>query len=324
MRNRILFCNIAYMQYYDYEVIEEKPKHGGLYVSATGDALEKNNFHVCEDGKLRGFVETKYRDSYSSAKLPNSIRIENIDPCHKNKNSIDNVTVVFCAYSDELKSTVIVGWYKNATVLRQRETYKERQFNLICDSANGTLLKISDRKFIVPRARGGTFGFGQANLWYAKEDRAAHYVEDVMEYIAKNVAVSTNGEDIMPQIIPSLYEESGIGKKVLVNRYERNPQARTRCLELRGSQCAICGFDSSLVYGTDFKDKIEVHHIIPVNEIKADYQVDPERDLIPVCPNCHMILHTKMTNGEYPTIEYLKDIMKSKNKQIEESRQIHE
>lgn len=318
MENRILFCNIAFMKYYDHEVIEEKPKHGGLYVSVTGDALEKNNFHICEDGKLRGFVETKYRDSYSSAKRPNSIRIENIDASYKNKNSIDNVTVVFCAYSDEQKSTVIVGWYKNATILRQREIYKGRQYNLICDSENGTLLRASERKFKVPRSHANdeNFGFGQANLWYAKEDNAKQYVKNVIDYIGKDDAIANNSEEVMPQIIPALYEESGLGKKVLVNRYERNHQARSGCLELHGSQCVICGFDSELIYGTEFKNKIEVHHIIPISKIHEDYQVNPEKDLIPICPNCHMILHTKMRNGEYPTINFLKEIVKLQKKKI--------
>ena len=68
MSNRILFCNVAYMEYYDYEVHEETPKHGGSYVSETGDAYEKNNFHVCEDGFVRGFVETKYRGLYTEDK----------------------------------------------------------------------------------------------------------------------------------------------------------------------------------------------------------------------------------------------------------------
>ena len=312
MNSRILFCNIAYIQYYDYEVFEERPKHGGLYVSVTGDALEKNNFHRCEDLKFRGFVETKYRDSYSSAKRPNNIRIENIDSSYRKNSSIDNVTVVFCAYSDELKSTVIVGWYKNATVLRQRETYKGRQYNLICDERNGVLLKTAERTFKVPRAGGGDFGFGQSNLWYAREDRAVHYVKDVFDYIGKEDFVTRSDEEVMPQIIPTVYEEGGIGKKVLVNRYERNAQARNRCIELKGSQCTVCGFDSKLVYGEDFKDRIEVHHITPLNEIQAEYQVNPETDLVPVCPNCHMILHTKMSNGEYPTIEFLREMVESK------------
>ncbi|NCE79366.1 HNH endonuclease [Turicibacter sp. TS3] len=45
------------------------------------------------------------------------------------------------------------------------------------------------------------------------------------------------------------------------------------------------------VYGERFAGKIEVHHKKPLKEIGETYQVDPIHELIPVCPNCHMILH---------------------------------
>ena len=304
----ILFCNIAYMQYYDYELIEENPHHGGKYVEVTGDALEKNNFHRCEDGKLRGFVETKYKDSFVSQKEPKNLRIENISSNYKKQDSIDGVTVVFCAHSDKHKKSVIVGWYKNATVYRKREHYKGRQYNLMCDFEDGYLIDEQSRTFKVPRASVDGFGFGQANVWYAKEKVASNYVQEVAEYI-DSLDIQHN-DDTMPQIIPQIFEESGIAKKVVVNKYERNVLARRKCIELKGSKCEICGFNSALFYGDEFKEKIEVHHIVPINQIKEDYQVNPETDLIPVCPNCHMILHIKMNNGQYPSIEMLKEKFK--------------
>lgn len=78
-----------------------------------------------------------------------------------------------------------------------------------------------------------------------------------------------------------------------LNRYERDLNARKKCLEYHGFVCKICGFDSEKIYGKQFEGKIHVHHIIPLNEIGIEYKVDPIRDLIPVCPNCHMILHSR-------------------------------
>lgn len=46
-------------------------------------------------------------------------------------------------------------------------------------------------------------------------------------------------------------------------------------------------------YGPEFKNIIEVHHIVPLNQIGEAYVVDPINDLIPVCPNCHTALHSK-------------------------------
>ena len=161
---------------------------------------------------------------------------------------------------------------------------------------------------------GGTFYFSYPNdsiLELLYDNGETVVMLDSIGY-RKEDFVTRSDEEVMPQIIPTVYEEGGIGKKVLVNRYERNAQARNRCIELKGSQCTVCGFDSKLVYGEDFKDRIEVHHITPLNEIQAEYQVNPETDLVPVCPNCHMILHTKMSNGEYPTIEFLREMVESK------------
>lgn len=303
---RILFCNIAYMQYYDYTSFKEIPKHGGKYVSETGDAYEKNNFHICEDGKVRGFVETKYIDGSETAQRPRQLRLESIDPNYTHEERIDGVTVVFCAHSDVQRNTVIIGWYKNATVYRGRPKYNERQFNIECVAEDAFLLPEHSRTFVVPRATRGDYGFGQSNTWYAKEDRATAFVESVFSYVDTNLDTSIATDDPLPQTIPEEYSESGIGKKVLVNKYERNPVARRKCLEIHGTSCSVCGFNSLAMYGEEFLDKIEVHHIVPIHEIHDDYKIDPSTDLIPVCPNCHMILHSKMSSGEFPTIEALR------------------
>lgn len=314
MKN-ILFCNIAYMQYYDFSLIKEPPKHGGQYVETTGDALEKFNFHLCRDKKFRGFVETKYQDGYASGKRPKQLRIENIDSHYRNSEVINGVTVVFCSHSDIYKKSVIVGWYKNATVFRGRPTYNGRQYNLECSAENAFLLDEEHRSFIVPRAAQDGFGFGQANVWYAKEERANNFVMSVFEYINKIQKNSLFIMETNPQVIPAEYEESGIGEKVLVNKYERSAIARRKCLEIHGTSCAICGFNSSTIYGSEFSDKIEVHHLVPISKIQRDYKVNPVTDLIPVCPNCHMILHSRMSNGEFPTIETLKLVVDTNNQQ---------
>jgi 5-methylcytosine-specific restriction protein A len=36
-----------------------------------------------------------------------------------------------------------------------------------------------------------------------------------------------------------------------------------------------------------------VHHLKSLAEIGAEYELDPVRDLRPVCPNCHAMIHRK-------------------------------
>ncbi len=54
---------------------------------------------------------------------------------------------------------------------------------------------------------------------------------------------------------------------------------------------------------------IHVHHIKPLSEINNTYLVDPETDLIPVCPNCHAMLHR---SKETLSIEELKEMYNEK------------
>lgn len=63
-------------------------------------------------------------------------------------------------------------------------------------------------------------------------------------------------------------------------------------------------------YGKLGKHFIHVHHIIPLKDINEEYIVNPIKDLIPVCPNCHAMLHTK-NKGDYVSIFDLKNIVQS-------------
>lgn len=81
---------------------------------------------------------------------------------------------------------------------------------------------------------------------------------------------------------------------VKVNKYERNSEARRKCIEIHGCQCKICEFDFEKTYGEAGKGLIHVHHVVPISSIKEEYQIDYEKDLIPVCPNCHAMIHRKI------------------------------
>ncbi len=85
----------------------------------------------------------------------------------------------------------------------------------------------------------------------------------------------------------------GAKKQIMVNAYERNSQARQECINHYGYSCQICNFDFEKVYGEIGKDFIHVHHIVDISTIAENYKVDPINDLIPVCPNCHAMLHKK-------------------------------
>ena len=108
-------------------------------------------------------------------------------------------------------------------------------------------------------------------------------------------------------IINNTFQE-GNSQKVYVNRFERDKKAREACLKHFGYNCQICNFNFEDVYGNIGTNSIHVHHIIPLAKVGQAYKVNPIRDLIPVCPNCHLILHKK----DAPTIEELQQHFKNK------------
>lgn len=88
----------------------------------------------------------------------------------------------------------------------------------------------------------------------------------------------------------STYSEGSV-QRILVNRYERDPQAREDCIKHYGPTCSVCGFKFSAVYGSLAEGFIHVHHLTPMAEVGEQYAIDPVTDLRPVCANCHAIIH---------------------------------
>jgi 5-methylcytosine-specific restriction enzyme A len=85
----------------------------------------------------------------------------------------------------------------------------------------------------------------------------------------------------------------GASSQIVINKYERNPLARRMCIEQKGYGCTICAFDFYRKYGPIGKNYIHVHHLIPLAEKNAEYLLNPDTDLIPICPNCHVMIHKR-------------------------------
>jgi 5-methylcytosine-specific restriction protein A len=67
----------------------------------------------------------------------------------------------------------------------------------------------------------------------------------------------------------------------------------------------VCGFDFEKSYGEIGKGFIHVHHKVDIATIGKSYQVDPINDLIPVCPNCHAMLHTEKPAMDIETLRQI-------------------
>lgn len=108
-------------------------------------------------------------------------------------------------------------------------------------------------------------------------------------------------EDGYPSNDFSLTEEVELEKiyegsvtQIIVNNYERNPKARKECLEHYGARCVVCNFAFAEKYGPIAAGFMVVHHLTPLSARGERYEVDPIKDLKPVCPNCHAVIHKKV------------------------------
>lgn len=86
-------------------------------------------------------------------------------------------------------------------------------------------------------------------------------------------------------------DEEGAQYVAHVNKYERSRYNRAICLSHFGFRCVGCGNDLQEVYGPLGAGVIHVHHIVPLSQMGGSYRLNPLTDLVPLCPNCHNVVH---------------------------------
>lgn len=158
------------------------------------------------------------------------------------------------------------------------------------------------------------------NRWWAfltiAEKKGTHWElqlkPEIVSAIEELELFSDKTEIIYPEEITDIhFSKEGALKHIQVNGYERDSKARSQCLKyykrIKGKICCIvCEFDFEKAYGDLGKEFIHVHHIVPLYTIGQEYYINPEKDLVPVCPNCHAMLHR---NKEVLIVDELKKIV---------------
>jgi len=139
--------------------------------------------------------------------------------------------------------------------------------------------------------------------------------DDVADALEKLWAqYSSSGNTWLPEEVSddgAIYE--GAVRKISVNAYERNPEARRKCLDHYGTNCSVCGFDFGKTYGDVGLEFIHVHHLRQLSEVGGEYEIDPIADLRPVCPNCHAIIHRRQPSYTLDEVKkFLRDAKRGK------------
>lgn len=125
-------------------------------------------------------------------------------------------------------------------------------------------------------------------------DVATYYGSDTNGWLSNYLVVDLTKNKI-PRIEESDDFYEGSIKRISIEIRDRDSAARRACIEHYKCKCAICEFDFGKFYGSAAEGFIHVHHIDKLANSEGQRKVDPIKDLIPLCPNCHSVVHLRKT-----------------------------
>ena len=85
------------------------------------------------------------------------------------------------------------------------------------------------------------------------------------------------------------FKEGGV-RIIRVNKYERDPRNREKALKHHGVRCFGCRLTMAEMYGEIAQGYIHIHHATQLSSIN-DSQTPDINELVPLCPNCHAVVH---------------------------------
>ena len=167
-----------------------------------------------------------------------------------------------------------------------------------------------------PDGTSAHFQVGARGLWHASvyfEDEGPRFVEDRSNVLS---AGSLAKQGMLFEEQPSELETNsptpgwahptqrcdrrtsdefceGALRRAELSHFERSKEAREACIRHYGTKCLVCWLDLRDVYGEVAAGFIHVHHAAPLSRIRDEHRVDPVRDLVPLCPNCHAVAHLR-------------------------------
>jgi 5-methylcytosine-specific restriction protein A len=154
-------------------------------------------------------------------------------------------------------------------------------------------VRIDERQFDPAALQEGSwtkFGLSCSRLTDKAEER-----NEAEEVVGACLALVLSLLPVEPQSLEADSHAQGLPEgaltRITVNRYERSPSNRAAAIAAHGSLCLACGFDFAKFYGDLGEGFIEVHHQIPVSAMGESYIVSPKSDLVPLCANCHQMVH---------------------------------
>jgi len=173
------------MEFYRGLSATDKIVGGGSYVKDEGMGHEVCNF-ADHRGVVYGYVQPPKAKGQPGEGQINIDRIGG-----KDSDSVEGVLVFWTATRPE-GGTVVVGWYKNATVHRFYQRFKRMPalhkrnglhgYRIEAKTSDAVLLSVDQRTCTIPRKVKG--GMGQSNIWFADAAESQPTVKNVRALVA--------------------------------------------------------------------------------------------------------------------------------------------
>ena len=335
MANRkVVFSIVGWMRDYKGPTSDDPPPEGGGKFVRDNVGYEAWNFQSVK-GNRYAYVTTLSKN--------HGVKIQRIQP-NSSGDRADEVLLVFLSKvpsqsKHESRKALpqaigegvrVVGWYRRGTLFSHGQdisrTGEQRRYrykyNAMCTDADAFCVPELERKDIGLDGLNihGPGGFKMAHVRYPFKENGERdsYFSDCSSWVARVLSYIDSYKTTPHVTVELLYPDEltepekypeGARKLVTVNAYERDNRARNKCIEKYGYRCAVCCFDFYDTYGKIGMGFVHVHHLIPLYKVGKQYRVDPVKDLRPVCPNCHAMLHR---SGGVMTIDSLRKVLNPK------------
>lgn len=126
---------------------------------------------------------------------------------------------------------------------------------------------------------------GRLVLPTSLESDAAKLLKIMLEMFSEIVTAGIGWKD-------SEFDVEGAKVFRAVTLYERSPLNRRLAIEIHGVTCIVCNFNFASKYGLIGDGVVEIHHKTPVHLMNREKVVDPRTELVPLCSNCHTMVHS--------------------------------
>jgi hypothetical protein len=208
-------------------------------------------------------------------------------------------------YRDKVIFHVSASIFDSLPKAKKRNFHFHQEYGFIPDAIEGRLVGVPRQVFepfdlchtdLVERAARGRricFWPQSHSEGLVRFLRSVGYVVPSPSYAFPTaVAAAFSGTDIDEMELTATE-----GRRVLREhlRAERKPALARRVKEIAFKnhghlECSVCGFDFEAIYGSIGFMYAEVHHLVPLKNLKGSQRVG-ESDLVIVCSNCHRMLH---------------------------------